>query len=256
MPISYAGTNVAQQDAVNTSRTTGPPVSAADLKMIYGDGSAAVCALNGIKLEIQPGQFVCVMGPSGSGKSTLLHLLAGLQRPTGGTIRVGDVNVDALTLDQAARWRRRNVGMVHQFFNLIATLTVVQNIAVPMLLEGYRLKHLKGRIDELLERLDILNCRERNIDELSGGEMQRVAIARALIAEPGLILADEPTGNLDSKNGGEILGLFRQLGGARGATVIMMTHDRESTSYADRVIVLRDGQIEEDTESPTASVNH
>jgi putative ABC transport system ATP-binding protein len=235
---------------MNVTNRAGAQVEARGLTMIYGEGEAAVHALRGIDLDVLAGQFVAVMGPSGSGKSTLLHLLAGLQQATSGTVVIGDVRVHQSTLDQAARWRRRNVGMVHQFFNLIPTLTVVQNVAIPMLLEGYRLKQLRDRVDELLERLGMLARRERNIDQLSGGEMQRVAIARALMAHPGIVLADEPTGNLDSQNGAEILGLFRELSDESGVTLIMMTHDREATSYASRVIMMRDGRIEEDTAAP------
>ena len=233
--------------------TDEPAVATAGLRMIYGQGAGTVEALRGLSFRVPQGQFVCVMGPSGCGKSTLLHLLAGLQKPTAGTIRIRDADIHTMSIDEAARWRRRNLGMVHQFFNLIPTLTVVQNIAVPLLLEGYRLRHLRDRVDALLDRLGILDRRDRNLDELSGGEMQRVAIARALIADPGLILADEPTGNLDTQNGLEILGLFRELTTARGVTLIIMTHDRQATSYADRVILLRDGQIEEDTAAPEST---
>lgn len=218
--------------------------------MIYGEGSAQVHALRKLNLTLPEGQFLCVMGPSGSGKSTLLHLLAGLQRPTSGLVRVGETDVHELSLDQAARWRRRNVGIVHQFFNLIPTLTVVQNVGVPLLLEGWRLKHLQDRIDTLLERLGVLDRRDQALDELSGGELQRIAIARALIADPTLVLADEPTGNLDSQMGSEVLGLFREVCRERTVTTIMMTHDAQATSYADRVIVLGDGKIAEDTAAP------
>jgi putative ABC transport system ATP-binding protein len=225
----------------------GPQILAAGLRMRFGSGPAAVCALDGIDLHIRGGQFVCVLGPSGSGKSTLLHLLAGLRRPTEGSVRVGDIDVHALTLDQAAVWRRRNVGLVHQFFNLLPTLSVVQNVATPLLLDGWRLRHVTDRVDALLDRLGMLHRKSHPLDQLSGGELQRVAIARALIAEPGLLLGDEPTGNLDSRNGGEVLGLFREMAAERGTTTILMTHDVSATSYADRVITLRDGRIELDS---------
>jgi putative ABC transport system ATP-binding protein len=229
-------------------RSPGPSIRVEALAAVYGKGPASVHALRRIDLIVPSGQVLCVIGPSGSGKSTLLHLLAGLQRPTSGTIRIGDVDIHELSLDDAARWRRRNVGMVHQFFNLVPTLTIVQNIAAPLLFEGYRLSQVRDRIDELLERLGILDRRDHGLDELSGGEMQRVAIARALIAEPGLLLADEPTGNLDSVTSGEIFALFQELIKERGGTLVMMTHDLLATSYADRVIVLRDGRIAEDSE--------
>lgn len=232
---------------VTSAERSGPEVAVSGLEMAYGGGRARVRALDGIELRVPAGQFLCVLGPSGSGKSTLLHLLAGLQLPTAGSIRVGDTDVHELSLDDAARWRRRNVGMVHQFFNLIPTLSLVQNIATPLLLEGYRLRQLRDRVDALLERLQLLHRREHSLAELSGGEMQRVAIARALVAEPGLLLADEPTGNLDSRTGGEILGLFREMAAERGVTLIMMTHDLQATSVADRVISLRDGRVDEET---------
>jgi len=236
-----------------SAETPGPSIRVEALAAVYGKGSASVHALRTIDLTVPSGQVLCVIGPSGSGKSTLLHLLAGLQRPTSGKIRIGDVDIHELSLDDAARWRRRNVGMVHQFFNLVTTLTIVQNIAAPLLFEGYRLSQVHDRIDELLGRLGILDRRDHALDELSGGEMQRVAIARALIAEPGLLLADEPTGNLDSVTSGEIFALFQEIIQERGGTLVMMTHDLQATSCADRVIVLRDGQIAEDSEATIAN---
>jgi putative ABC transport system ATP-binding protein len=228
-------------------RGRGPAIAVDGLRVTYGLGEAVVRALDGIDLCIPGGQFVCVLGPSGSGKSTLLHALAGLRRPTEGSVRVGETDVHSLTLDQAAVWRRRNVGLVHQFFNLLPTLSVVQNVATPLLLDGYRLRHLRDRVDALLDRLGILHRKGHALDQLSGGELQRVAIARALVAEPGLLLGDEPTGNLDSRTGGEVLALFREVASERGTTTLLMTHDLNATSYADRVIRLRDGLIEEDS---------
>ncbi len=228
-------------------RARGPAIAADGLRVIYGSGSAAVRALDGVDLDVPSGQFVCVLGPSGSGKSTLLHVLAGLRRPTEGAVRIGETDVHSLTLDEAAVWRRRNVGLVHQFFNLLPTLSVVQNVATPLLLDGYRMRHLRDRVDTLLERLGILHRKTHPLDQLSGGELQRVAIARALVADPGLLLGDEPTGNLDSRTGNEVLALFRELASERGTTTLLMTHDLSATSYADRVITLRDGRIEEDT---------
>ncbi len=214
---------------------------------IYGSGDAQVAAIDNISLAIPGKQFVCCLGKSGSGKSTLLHLLGGLIRPTAGTVKVGDVSVDRLSLDEAAIWRRHNVGVVHQFFNLIPSLTIVQNIAAPLLFDGYRVSQVESKVDELLEQLDIAHRKNHGIDELSGGELQRVAIARSLISEPGLILADEPTGSLDSETGNEIVALLRKLMSERALTIIVMTHDREVTSYADRVITLKDGRVEMDT---------
>ena len=226
---------------------SGPTIRTRSLEMIYGEGPRLVRALSDLNLVVPSGQFICVMGPSGSGKSTLLHLMAGLQLPTSGEIRVGETDIHTLSLDAAARWRRRNVGIVHQFFNLIPSLSVVQNIALPLLLDGWRLRQVVPRVDALLERLNLSDRKEHPIDGLSGGEMQRIAIARALIAEPGLILADEPTGNLDSRMGAEILSLLHEISRERKVTAILMTHDRQATSYADRVLVLQDGGISEDT---------
>ncbi len=225
----------------------GRGVQVSALRLIYGHGSAAVHAIDKLDLEVAPGRFVCVLGPSGSGKSSLLHVLGGLLRPSAGRVEICGARIDAMSLDAAARWRRRHLGMVHQFFNLIPTLTVIQNVALPLLLEGQRLRAVRPRVDALLERLGIEHRCAHAIDELSGGEMQRVAVARALVAEPDLLLADEPTGNLDTRTGDEILGIFRELTHERGTTLILVTHDLHATSYADRVVTLRDGRIVEDT---------
>ena len=216
------------------------------LQMTYGEGPAAVEAIRNMDLTVLQGEFVCILGPSGSGKSTLLHLLAGLQQPTSGQIYVCGAAIHAMSLDQAARWRRRNLGMIHQFFNLIPTLSIVQNIALPLLLEGRRLHQVRPRVEALLDELGIASRRDHELEQLSGGEMQRVAIARALVAQPRLILADEPTGNLDTRTGTETLGIFRRLTHDQGSTIILVTHNLSATSYADRVITLKDGQVSED----------
>jgi putative ABC transport system ATP-binding protein len=214
--------------------------------MIYGAGSTAVRAIHELDLAVPDGEFVCILGPSGSGKSTLLHLIAGLQQPSAGSIAVGGTAIHVLGLDAAARWRRRHLGMIHQFFNLVPTLSLVQNVALPLLLEGRRLREVRPRVDALLEELGIAGRRDHELEQLSGGEMQRVAIARALVAEPRLILADEPTGNLDTRTGAETLAIFSRLTREQGTTLLMATHDLAATSYADRIVTLRDGQIAED----------
>jgi ABC-type lipoprotein export system ATPase subunit len=160
---------------------------------------------------------------------------------------IGEIEVNLLSETQSARFRRRNVGIVYQFFNLIPTLSVEHNIALPLLMDGFYLSQVRDRVHALMDRLGIDQRKDHRIQDLSGGEMQRVAIARAVIAGPILVLADEPTGNLDSENGAEVLVLMRELCEERGATTIMMTHDVEATAYADRVISLRDGEIDEDT---------
>jgi len=215
--------------------------------MTYGTGPNAVTALRGLSIEIPRGQFVVVRGRSGSGKSTLLHVLAGLRRPSSGRVVIGGTEVQDLSESDAARFRRRKVGLVYQFFNLVPTLSVEHNIALPLLMDGYYISQVRDRVAALTERLEIRGYERRATTELSGGEMQRVAIARAVIANPVLVLADEPTGNLDSTTGRTVLALFREICDERDATLVMMTHDAEATAYADRVIVLQDGQIAEDS---------
>ena len=228
---------------------TGPAVAVVEIEKVFERRFAPVRALRGIRFEVPRAQFLCVMGPSGSGKSTLLHILSGLRTPTAGRVRIGETEIQSLSQDEAAVFRRRNIGLVFQFFNLISMLSVEENIALPLLLEGWNLSQLHARIEPLMETLGISERRHHSTDELSGGEMQRVAIARALIVEPQLVLADEPTGNLDSKNGAEILALLRRLCDEQGVTIILMTHNLGAVSYADRVIVLRDGRISEDLPS-------
>jgi ABC-type lipoprotein export system ATPase subunit len=205
-----------------------------------------VQALNGVSVSVPAGQFLCVMGPSGSGKSTLLHLLAGLERPSSGGVWIGDTEVHKLSQNEAARFRRRNVGLIFQFFNLIPSLSVEENVALSLLLEGKRLAQVQARIEPVLSALEIGHRRHHAPCQLSGGEMQRVAIARALVTDPALLLADEPTGNLDRKAGEQVLSLLRRSCDERGVTTILVTHDLQAASYAERVLVLRDGRIEDD----------
>ncbi len=224
----------------------GLAVAAAGLGATFGAGERAVAALRGVDLAIPRGEFLAVMGPSGSGKSTLLHLLAGLRRPTTGSVRVGDVELSALGEDDAARFRRRHVGVVFQFFNLVPTLTLAQNVALPLLLEGQRLRALAPRVEELLAALRLAHRRNHALFDLSGGEVQRVAIARALFARPELLLADEPTGALDTRTAAETLDLLESAGRREGMTLVLMTHDAAAAARADRRIHLRDGAIERD----------
>jgi putative ABC transport system ATP-binding protein len=217
------------------------------LTMLYQLGTTEVLALDSVNLFVPPGQFLIVRGRSGSGKTTLLHLLAGLQRATEGTVNIGGTQVSGLSANQADLFRRRHIGLIFQFFNLIPSLTVEMNVALPLLLEGQKLRHLRPRLDELLKMLGIHDRRSHAPHELSGGEMQRVAIARALIVNPKLILADEPTGNLDSRTSHEVFALLRDEAARIGATAVVMTHDTDVTVYADRVIEMADGAIETDT---------
>ena len=215
--------------------------------MKYPVGEREITALAGVDLRIPQGQFLCVRGPSGSGKSTLLHVLAALRKPTSGRVRVAGVDVRSLGVREAALYRRRFVGIVFQFFNLLPMLTVEENIVFPLALDGIRRRGYEDRIGELLEQLDLAHLRGHHPDQLSGGEMQRVAIARALMIQPELVLADEPTGNLDSAASHNIWRILRDLTHRRGVTTLMVTHEAEATAYADRVVVLEDGRIIEDT---------
>lgn len=226
---------------------TQPLVSTQALTKVYGHGATAVHALNGINLNIQSGEFVAVMGPSGCGKSTLLHLIGGLDRPTSGNVFVDGQDLTKLSDDQVTAIRRRKIGFVFQFFNLIPVLNALENAALPMILDGIRPAEAHRRAREWLERVGLSHRLEHRPFELSGGEQQRVAIARALASEPALILADEPTGNLDSRASEEIAGLLRQISTDWGRTVLLVTHDPRIAAYADRIIFLKDGRIVDET---------
>jgi putative ABC transport system ATP-binding protein len=216
----------------------------ADVSKIYRDGKVAVSALAEVSLTVAPGEFVAVIGPSGCGKSTLLNLVAGLDRPTRGTLVVE--GVDLTRCDEAAlsRLRRERIGIVFQFYNLLPHLTARENVALPLLLNGTPIDHIASRVEEELAAVELLPRADHFPHELSGGEMQRVAIARALAPRPALLLADEPTGNLDSHLGGAVLALLRRLHRARAFTVLLATHSPEAAAVADRVIRLRDGRLE------------
>jgi putative ABC transport system ATP-binding protein len=231
--------------------TPGPSIVGRGLVVTYGSGEHAIRALDGVDVAIQRGEFLCVMGPSGSGKSTLLHVLAGLIRPTAGEVLVAGTAIHALPDAEATRFRRRNVGLVFQFFHLIPTLTVEENVALSLLLDGHRLAAIRDRVRSLAEFLRVEHRLSHYPASLSDGEMQRVAIARALLAEPKLVLADEPTGNLDSKAGDEVLALLRRACDERGVTTLLVTHDLRAASYSDRVLMLQDGRVAD--EVPTRS---
>jgi putative ABC transport system ATP-binding protein len=235
-------------DAAASARRDPCPgtIVALKLQKHYRRGSVLVRALDEVDLSVGAGEFICVMGPSGSGKSTLLHLLGGLDRPTAGTVLIGDTDLYRLSGDDAARFRRRNIGFVFQFFNLVPTLTAGENVALPLLLEGQRYVAVRDRVMPLLEQMNLVDREGHAPAELSGGEMQRIAVARALVVNPGVILADEPTGNLDTATGAEILGLLRRACDERGVTVVLVTHDLRATSFVDRAVILRDGRIESD----------
>ena len=205
-------------------------------------GTEEVVALDGVDLSIEPGEFVALIGPSGSGKSTLLHLAGGLDQPDSGRILLGDRDLATLSIGERAKLRRREVGFVFQFFHLIPTLTVTENIELPLMLDGVK---SNGRTSDLLERVGIGHRAAHLPGELSGGELQRAAIARALVAHPQVILADEPTGNLDSATSEAVLALLAEQVVESGAALVIVTHDRDVAARAPRVHTLRDGRLEE-----------
>ncbi len=235
--------------------TTGPEesngaASAVAAMKVYGSGEAEVRALDGVDVVFERRRYTAIMGPSGSGKSTLLHCLAGLDRLTSGRVFLGEIDISACSEKELTLVRRDRIGFVFQSYNLIPTLTAEENITLPMALAGRKPEA------EVLDRvIDAVGLRDRithKPTELSGGQQQRVAVARALVSRPEIIFADEPTGNLDSKSGAEILGFMRQAVDDLGQTIVMVTHDPNAASYADRVVFLADGKIVDDLGDPTA----
>jgi len=224
--------------------TAAPAVAARAVTRTYGSGDAAVHALRGVTLDVPAGQFAAIMGPSGSGKSTLMHLLAGLDRPTTGAVTIGDQDVAALNDAQLTKLRRRHVGFVFQQFNLLPVLTAEENVTLPLTIAG--VKPDRERVDALLARMGLQDRPTHRPAELSGGQQQRVAIARALVTRPTVVLADEPTGNLDSKAGRDVLALLREAVDVDGQTIVMVTHDARAAEEADRVLTLVDGRVVED----------
>src|SRR5437868_1276191 len=216
-------------------------VSARDLTRRYGEGDTAVDALRGVSLDVRAGELVAVMGPSGSGKSTLMHILAGLDKPTGGTVEIAGTEITQLGDSDLTRLRRKHIGFVFQFFNLLPMLDAEENVLLPLSIAGE--KPDRAWLDELLEKTGLTKRRAHRPSELSGGEQQRVAISRALITRPTILFADEPTGNLDSKTGGEILELIRDSVDAYGQTIVMVTHEARAAVIADRILFIADGLI-------------
>jgi putative ABC transport system ATP-binding protein len=223
-------------------------VETEQLTKVYGQGATAVTALDNVNLRIQPGYFVAVMGPSGCGKSTLLHLLGGLDKPTAGRVFVDGNDLARLNDDALTELRRRKIGFVFQFFNLIPVLGASDNAALPLILDGVKSSEARARAERWLQRVGLPDRSDHRPDQLSGGQQQRVAIARALSAEPALILADEPTGNLDTRAGDEIAGVLRQVSSEWGRTVLMVTHDPRIAAYADRIVFLKDGRVVDETQ--------
>ena len=211
------------------------------LSKIYGQGQNQVKALDDVSLSVSKGEFVAIVGASGSGKSTLLHLIGGVDRQTSGKVYVNDTDIFSMNDDELAIFRRRQVGIIYQFYNLIAILNVQENIEIPLELDGRKAD--KKEMDEMLERLGLTHRRTHLPNELSGGQQQRTSIGRALITRPSLVLADEPTGNLDTKSSSEIMNLLKRSNHELDQTIIMITHNMELAKAADRIIMIEDGKI-------------
>ena len=226
-------------------------VEARDLARVYGEGTTAVEALRGVDLDVRSGELVAVMGPSGSGKSTLMHILAGLDTPTAGTVTIAGTEITGLDDSALTRLRRRHIGFVFQFFNLLPMLSAEENVLLPLSIAGE--KPDRAWLDELLGKMGLDKRRSHRPAELSGGEQQRVAIARSLVSRPTILFADEPTGNLDSKTGGEILDLIRDSVDSYGQTTVMVTHEPRAASTADRILFLSDGLIVKELHEATAA---
>lgn len=220
-----------------------PIVEAIDLTKIYQQGEATIVALDHVAAKIQAGEFVVLMGPSGSGKSTLLHLIAGIDRPTSGSIRVQGVDIADLNESELAAWRNRNVGFVFQSFNLIPVLTAAENVELPLLLTRLNSRQRRDHVASALALVGLTERARHLPRQLSGGQEQRVAIARALVTDPLLVVADEPTGNLDAKSASDVLGILQSLSREAGKTVIMVTHDPKAASFGSRQLHLEKGEI-------------
>lgn len=212
-----------------------------NVSKIYGTGDAQVKALDNVSFTVEKGEFVSIVGPSGSGKSTLLHILGGVDRPTNGKVFVDGTDMHALKEDQLAVFRRRQIGLVYQFYNLMPVLNIDENIALPHLLDGRELD--RERLDMVVEHLGLSDRRHNLPNQLSGGQQQRVSIGRALYSRPAILLADEPTGNLDRKTGEEIIGILKESNRSQQQTLILITHDEGIAMQADRVISIEDGRI-------------
>ena len=221
-------------------------LEAHDLVKRYPLGADSVEALRGVSLSVAKGEFVAIMGASGSGKSTMLHLLGGLDQPTSGSVVIDGINISQLDDEDSTLTRRAKTGFVFQFFNLISLLNVAENVALPFLIAGDSLSTHRTRVDELLDLVGLSDKAKHRPDQLSAGEQQRVALARALATEPAILLADEPTGNLDFTTGTEILDLIWDSCDRLGQTVVLVTHDARAAAYADRILVVRDGSIREE----------
>ena len=229
----------------------GSVVVAKDLTRRYGEGETAVDALRGVSLEIEQGKLTAVMGPSGSGKSTLMHILAGLDKPTSGTVTIAGEEITAMNDNELTHLRRKHIGFVFQFYNLLPMLNAEENVKLPLSVAGAKVDD--GWFKELIAKIGLADRLSHRPAELSGGQQQRVAVARSLVSKPTVVFADEPTGNLDSKSSGEILKLLRDSCDSYGQTIVMVTHDPRAAAIADRILYLADGLIVLEQRGATAS---
>ena len=227
----------------------GAVVSAVDLTRRFGEGDTAVEALRGVSLEIEPAELTAVMGPSGSGKSTLMHILAGLDKPTSGTVTIAGESITSMDDNALTHLRRKHIGFVFQFYNLLPMLTAEENIKLPLSVAGQKVD--QAWFDELTTKVGLADRLKHRPAELSGGQQQRVAVARSLVAKPTVVFADEPTGNLDTKSSAEILALLRDMTAAYGQTIVMVTHDPRAAAIADRTFYLLDGRVALDRRGAT-----
>jgi putative ABC transport system ATP-binding protein len=239
------------EEGIPAPAQAGTVVQAHDVTRRYGEGATAVEALRGVSLGVEAGELVAVMGPSGSGKSTLMHILAGLDRPSEGTVTIDGVEITKLDDKRLTKLRRDKIGFVFQFFNLLPMLTAEENVVLPLRIAGRKLD--AAWVDELLETVGIAERRSHRPSQLSGGQQQRVAVARALVSRPKVLFADEPTGNLDSASSGEVLRLLRESADRLDQTTLMVTHDPRAAAMADRVLFIADGRIVKDVRETTAA---
>jgi putative ABC transport system ATP-binding protein len=243
-------TSAITEERTAAEGTTGAVVQASEITRVYGEGDTAVHALNGCSVDVVSGELTAVMGPSGSGKSTMMHILAGLDRPTSGSVSIAGTDITRLGDNELTKLRREHIGFIFQFFNLLPMLTAEENIRLPLELAGNKIN--EEWVEEVIKRTGLDDRRTHRPSELSGGQQQRVAIARALATRPTVIFADEPTGNLDSHTSAEILGLVREMVTNYGQTTVMVTHDAHAAAIADRVLFLADGDIVRDLGPSTA----
>ena len=234
-------TSAISAEPATEKAATDAVVEAKEITRVYGEGETAVRALNGCSVEVDRGQLTAVMGPSGSGKSTMMHILAGLDRPTGGSVSIEGADITKLNDNELTKLRREHIGFIFQFFNLLPMLTAEENIRLPLELAGGKID--KEWLDEVIKRTGLDDRRAHRPSELSGGQQQRVAIARALASKPTVIFADEPTGNLDSATSGQILELLRDMVADFGQRIVMVTHDARAAAIASRILFLADGCI-------------